>query len=214
MQKSLKREYLERLILKDDPSIILTKPKKTPKSSKLWDLFHQIFHNHSLQEYISCDTCKILLKHRSVDGTGVMSTHALACKKGIQSPASCSSPLTTYFAPISNSTRRIPPHLKKAITKACSEFAAIDMRAFETVAGDGFINMVQTIFNAGRTLATESNFDIKRLLPDPTTVRRVRFLVNMKYVFGFRLVGTLIEFTSLESASCSSCVPLWIDIAW
>lgn len=135
-----------------------------------------------------------------------MPTHAFACKKGIQCPASCSSPLTAYFAPIPNSSRRIPPHLREAVTKACSEFAAVDMRAFEIVAGDGFINMVQTIFNAGHALATESDFDIKRLLPDPTTVIRVSFLVNMKYVF--RLVGTLIEFTNLESASCSSCVPL------
>ena len=73
MEKMLKKEELEKRIRKEDPLIVLKKPKKTPKSSKLWDSFHQVFHNGTLQEYISCDACKMLLKHRSADGTGIMS---------------------------------------------------------------------------------------------------------------------------------------------
>ena len=74
MEKMLKKEELEKRIRKEDLLIVLKKPKKkTPKSSKLWDSFHQVFHNSTLQEYISCDTCKMLLKHRSADGTSIMS---------------------------------------------------------------------------------------------------------------------------------------------
>ena len=73
MEKMLKKEELEKRIRKEDPLIVLKKPKKTTKSSKLWDSFHQVFHNGTLQEYISYDACKMLLKHRSADGTGIMS---------------------------------------------------------------------------------------------------------------------------------------------
>jgi len=176
----LKKEELEKCIRKEDPLIALKNPKKTPKSSKLWDSFHQIFHNGTYQEYVLCDACKTLLKHRSADGTGVMSTHLSACKKCIQTPVT----LTDYFAPTSGSTRRVPTHLKTAITQACTEFAATDMRAFETMAGDGFINLVRTIFDAGRSLATESNFDVKKLLPDPTTVSGFGILLQMKTCWG------------------------------
>jgi hypothetical protein len=58
MEKMLKKEELEKGIQKEDPSIALKKPKKTPKSSKLWNSFHQIFHTEILQEYVSCDACK------------------------------------------------------------------------------------------------------------------------------------------------------------
>ena len=214
MQKWLEKEDLERLIQKEDPSIRLMKLKKTPSSSKLWDLFHQRFQRDSLHEYISCDACKVLLKYRPVDGTCIMSTHVSACKECIQSCTSSPSPLTAYFVPTSSSTRRIPSHLKTAITIACSEFTAIDMRAFETMAGDGFINVIGTIFDTGPSLGTESAFDLKRLMPSPTTVREVDALSKIKNYLGYRLVGTLLELTNRERISWNSCVPGWTDTAW
>jgi hypothetical protein len=88
--------------------------------------------------------------------------------------------LTNYFAPVSSTSRRVPTRIKAAITQACTEFAANDMRSFETMAGDGFINLIRTIFDAGRSIATESNFDIKKLLPNPTTVNEIGVLAKTK----------------------------------
>ncbi|CAF4687664.1 unnamed protein product, partial [Rotaria sp. Silwood2] len=46
---------------------------------------------------------------------------------------------------------------------------AIDNRAFETMAGDGFKILVQEIFDAGRVL-NRSSLDVDALIPHPTTL--------------------------------------------
>ncbi|CAF2713395.1 unnamed protein product [Rotaria sp. Silwood2] len=62
----------------------------------------------------------------------------------------------------------IPQRIKSAVLHACSGFAAIDNRAFETMAGDGFKILLQEIFDAGRVLNT-SSINVDALIPHPTT---------------------------------------------
>jgi hypothetical protein len=81
------------------------------------------------------------------DGTNVTSTHSSTCKKCTPSSTSHQQKLYDYFSS-AHSEVRVPPRIKSAITQACCEFAAVDMRAFETIAGNGFMHLIQTIFNA------------------------------------------------------------------
>ncbi|CAF2941605.1 unnamed protein product, partial [Rotaria sp. Silwood2] len=74
----------------------------------------------------------------------------------------------TEFYPSMNNIH-IPQRIKSAVLRACSEFAAIDNRAFETMAGDGFKILVQEIFDAGRVL-NRSSLDVDALIPHPTTL--------------------------------------------
>ena len=54
------------------------------------------------------------------------------------------------------------------------------LRSFETTAGDGFMNLVRTIFDAGRSIGTESSHDVKQLLLHPTTVSDIDIRPKMK----------------------------------
>jgi hypothetical protein len=59
---------------------------------------------------------------------------------------------------------------------ACTEFTALDCRAFELVSGEGFLKMAQSIFDAGRYFNNLSNIDVKQLIPSPITVSKSFFL--------------------------------------
>jgi hypothetical protein len=41
--------------------------------------------------------------------------------------------------------------MKLSITQACTEFCALDARAFAVMKGDGFQNLAKAIFEAGRS---------------------------------------------------------------
>ncbi len=46
----------------------------------------------------------------------------------------------------------------------------LDTRAFELVAGDGFLKLAQSIFDVGKNFNVSSNVDVKQLIPSPITV--------------------------------------------
>ena len=164
------KKEIEVFIKNEDPLIEFIKPKQTPKSSRFWSSFRQVLYKKVKQDVIQCETCESILIHRSIDGTKVMSTHMKACKQTNQFDTSekvlqaCS--LSKKPIP-----RKAPSKIKKAITDACAEFVAIDNRAFETVKGNGFVNLMENIFTAGQHLSKSANVKVTDLLPDPSTVR-------------------------------------------
>ena len=145
------------------------KPKKTEKSSPFWSSFHQIYYKKVKQDVIRCDQCGSILIHRSTDGTKVMSTHLKACKNKENHDGDRHN-LDVHFSLGNRTSKQISQKLKKSITDACVELAARDNRPFETVKGDGFVNLLETIFSAGQQLSASSGVQASDLLPDPTTV--------------------------------------------
>ena len=117
--------------------------------------------------------CKVILIHKSADGTKVMATHRNACKGSNESSVQQRN-LNAYFSPLNPSARKIPSKLKKSITVACAEFAALDNRAFEMIHGEGFLDLAEKIFDSGQRMSTLPSLKITELLPDPTTVGRLR----------------------------------------
>ena len=170
MVKYEKKE-IEAFIKKNDPLLEFIKPKRTSKSSPFWSSFHQIFYKKVKQDMIQCDTCQSIFIHKSIDGTKVMSSHLKACKQTTQSSINQQN-LDAYFSSENPAIKKIPSKMKKFITDACVEFAALDNRVFETVKGDGFVKLIECVFVAGQRLSRLSGLKVTELLPDATTVRK------------------------------------------
>lgn len=201
------------LVKNKDPFIEYTKPKQTTKSSPLWASFHQVSYKKIKQDLIQCDACKIILIYKSTDGTKVMLTHNNACKKNAQLNVR-QQPINAFMSTKDSNIRKIPSQIKKSITNACTEFAAIDSRAFETMSGGGFTDLIGKVFTAGQRMSTFTNFKTTELLPDPTTVNRICcFVIQEQCSSCIRLVGISIGFTIGVKNNSFSCVDQSIVIA-
>jgi len=170
MVKYEKKE-IEAFIKNNDPLLEFIKPKRTSKSSPFWSSFHQIFYKQVKQDMIQCDMCKSIFIHKSIDGTKVMASHRKACKQSTQ-PGINQQNIDAYFSSKNPIIKKIPSKIKKSITDACVEFAALDNRVFETVKGDGFVKLIESVFVAGQRLSRLSGVKVTELLPDATTVSR------------------------------------------
>ncbi len=168
----IRKKEIVTFIEHKDPLVEFMKAKQTAKSSPFWSSFSQVFYNKIKQVVIRCDKCGTILIHKSIDGTKVMSSHTKACEKKKQLNAYHQS---TDIRLQTNSTSRpmkIPSHIKQLVTDASVEFAFLDNRPFETIRGDGFVNLVEKILVAGQQLSGLTGAQVKDLLPDPTTVSR------------------------------------------
>ncbi|CAF4085749.1 unnamed protein product [Rotaria sordida] len=173
MNQSLTKNDILRLIKQRDKSIVFRKPKKSSKSSPVWEHFCIIVVNDIEQGFVCCDHCKELLVYRQRDGTTSMAKHKRSCHASLTSSSSCSDgqlTVTEYF--ISSKSSNVPKRIKDKIKLACTEFTALDCRAFELVTGEGFLKMAQSIFDAGRYFSHLSNINVKKLIPSPITISR------------------------------------------
>ena len=62
--------------------------------------------------------------------------------------------------------------MKSHITDKCAEFVCKDIRSFETVSGDGFIALAQSVINVGVKYGQVSATEVLPLVLHPTTVSR------------------------------------------
>ncbi|CAF3277308.1 unnamed protein product [Rotaria socialis] len=139
MNVLLKKNEIIDLIKQQDESVIFQKPKQTSKSSSVWEHFSLIVVNKIKQEMIICDNCKDLLTYRQKDGTTSMAKHFRSCHSDAANARSClnkQTKVTEYYA--SSQTLTIPKKIKEKVKIACTEFTALDCRAFEVVSGEGF----------------------------------------------------------------------------
>ena len=58
--------------------------------------------------------------------------------------------------------------IKDRIIEACIELCALDGKPFDTVSGEGFINLSKQLMNAGALMGT--GYSVNDLLPHSTTV--------------------------------------------
>ncbi|CAF4131697.1 unnamed protein product [Rotaria sordida] len=173
MNQLLKKNDIVNLIKQHDKSIVFRKPKKSLKSSPVWKHFSVVVVNNIEQEFVCCDNCKDLLVYQQRDGTTSMTKHKRACHDSITISSSCSNnqlKVTEYYT--SSKSSDIPKRIKEKIRMACTEFTALDCRAFELVTGEGFLKMAQNIFDADRCFNHLSNVKINQLIPSPITISR------------------------------------------
>jgi hypothetical protein len=163
---SLPKEEITQLIKSHDARLTFAKPKTA--SSKVWLTFSYVHIDNQKQDFVSCDTCKEVLHHKSIDGTSSMTKHQKICDAAMKNIHNSSLSIKEYFRP--KITQPIPKKLKEKITNATVEFVSLDNRAFELVCGDGFIHLAQTIFDVGQDLYKLHGIDVSDLMPNPTTV--------------------------------------------
>lgn len=171
MDLSQKKKHLADLIEKNDKSIKFYKPQKSSKSSAVWESFSVVVLNEVKQEMVCCDKCKFLLTYRCKDGTHSLAKHQRSCQRDETNSSKHSAnqtKLSEYY--LSSKTYDVPQKLKDKVKLACTEFVAIDSRPFELVCGSGFVQMAQSIFDAGKHFNPSSKVNVKELLPSPVTV--------------------------------------------
>ncbi|CAF1594435.1 unnamed protein product [Rotaria magnacalcarata] len=154
-------------------SIVLRKPKKPPKSSEVWEYSWIIVINGVEQQFVSCDRCKKLLIYRQRDGTTSMAKHKRACYGSLTTSNGCvdnQSNVTEYYA--SSKCSEIPKRIKEKVKLTCTEFTALDCRAFELVPGEDFLKIVHTISDAGRCFSHLARVNVNELIPSPITINR------------------------------------------
>ena len=61
------KEKIVELIKNNDSSVTYVSP--TTASSQVWQSFRCIYVNNQKQSFVSCDKCKNILYHKSIDGT-------------------------------------------------------------------------------------------------------------------------------------------------
>jgi hypothetical protein len=177
-----KHDY-QNLVVTNDPSISLIKPSTA--RSELWSKFSQLYHLNIAQNYIVCNLCRVVLKWSSESGTRVMKNHNCENKSTSKTSTSSTTPsrqrtISSYMPPTPDNYSSI----KDRIVEACAEFCAVDGKPFETVAGEGFINLAKQLMNAGALIGT--GFSVNDLLPHSTTVS-VSFS-NITYIY-FSFIG-------------------------
>ena len=90
-------------------------------------------------------------------GTSHLRRHASAC----QSATSSKTTIDNFFK-----SSTVPLTVKQDVTLKCAEFACHDLRPFETIGGEGFIALAQSLISVGVKYGHVSARDV---LPHPTT---------------------------------------------
>jgi Hermes transposase DNA-binding domain len=183
-----KKNQLADLIKNNDKSIKFYKPKKSHKSSAVWEFFSVIVVNNVKQEMVCCDKCKLLLTYRCKDGTNSLAKHQRLCQRSETNSNIDSinqTKLIEYYS--SSKTYNVPKKTKEKVKMACTQFVALDSRAFELVSGDGFLQMAQSIFDAGKHFNPSSNVNVKELIPSPITVNMQLLLTSINIIYLYNL---------------------------
>jgi hypothetical protein len=91
--------------------------------------------------------------------------------------------MTEYFNSAKNRSNCISLKLKKKIINALIEFVVLDSRPFEIVNGQSFINLIECVLNAGRSLLESSTVSASDLIADPRTVKLKFILLRVFFIF-------------------------------
>jgi hypothetical protein len=180
-KKLLTKTELEKLISDADKSVKFVEKKKTSASSEWWQYYHHIIVNGHQQQFLSCNVCKTLLLFISANGTNNLRSHFKSCTKKDKDTNFVNQQTVHDFYSSSNQVQ-VPKQIKLSVTQACAEFCALDARAFAIVQCDGFHNLANALFVAGRR-CHKSSIQIKDILPHSTTVRIVKHFVGLIILF-------------------------------
>ncbi|CAF4962143.1 unnamed protein product [Rotaria socialis] len=121
--------------------------------------------------------------------------HATVMQKNARNCLKKQTKVTEYYA--SSQALTIPKKIKEKVKIACTEFTALDCRAFEVVSGEGFKKLTQSIFDAGRHTRNSSSFNITHLILSPTIISR-----NIDHLYEEKKV----QLTSLCMKMSSYCI--------
>ena len=113
-----------------------------------------------------CRSCKTLYSFKGAHSSGTSSLSRHACTA--EPAKNGQKHLTKYLESLEN-LKPVPTAAKAAMTDACASFTAKDLRAFNAVSGEGFLDVIKT------AVSLERRFDfsldlVADLIPHRTTV--------------------------------------------
>lgn len=158
-----------------DKGIFKTCPKPNTATATWWKSFVRIQDDkEDIIPYVQCIKCLTVLVYDSTKtGSSTHKAHAETCFGGGSPSLNKSQDITSMM----NKANRVPADAKHHFIEACAAFCSYDLRPFETVNGNGFELLCQSLLD----VAYNNSYRIKAadIIPDPTTVsRRVKNLAE------------------------------------
>lgn len=101
-------------------------------------------------------------------------------------------------------TAKITNALKSKTIDKCIDFVAADLRPYDSIAGKGFINLAQHLVD---TAAAIGRYDVKGILPHPTTVSR--HLDERAQTIRRALVDDMLA--TIEKHGCAVTTDIWTE---
>lgn len=186
-RKKFSKQELIDLIKSESKCITLSNPATHDRSSKYLSLFKHVFVNNVQQDFLICTDCQTFITYKSQTGTGGLKKHMDACITRTAAKDQTTLDEFLVSASTSHSSSRhgrsgdkfsLPKHLRRSLNRAFVEFAALDCRSFETIAGTGFIRLIKEVFRTGLSMRTTS-MNIDLLIPSTKTVWLI-FLTQLR----------------------------------
>ena len=118
------------------------KIKTVSLKSEVWETFGKLSDNEGKElDFVACKKCcHVLCYKKGSSGTSTMKKHKCSLLGKGQ-------PLLT--APVTRmpltATKLPTKAIKESITKACVDYITEDLRAYDSIAGEGFLDMVDVV---------------------------------------------------------------------
>lgn len=136
----------------------MTKKSRNLKSD-IWQSFSIVHDGEGNQlPFACCDKChKVLTYNGHKSGTSGLKRHACTVLKGQR------------LLEFKGNNTKVSDAVKVKTVDKCVDFVSADLRPYDSIAGEGFIQLTQHLVD---TAATIGRYDVRDILPHPTTVSR------------------------------------------
>ena len=115
------------------------KVKSVQGKSKVWEQFGLVHCGDKEMEFVACTKCNhVLVFKKGKTGTSTMQKHK--CSLPNNQPV-----LTSAVQHLPAKPAKPTTAIKKTVTAACVDFVCEDLRPFDTVAGEGFLDLIQVV---------------------------------------------------------------------
>lgn len=137
----------------------LTVKKSKVLKSDIWRSFSLVYNAEGNQlPFACCDKCqKVLTYNGHKSGTSGLNRHVCTVLKGQQ------------LLEFKGNSAKVTDALKAKTVEKCVDYVAADLRPYDSIAGRGLVQLAQHLVD---TAATIGKFDVRDILPHPTTVSR------------------------------------------
>jgi hypothetical protein len=162
-----KREIIR--LLKDG-SLQTTNEPPTSSTAEFWSSLLRIKNSDDIYEpFVQCTVCQQILSYESKNGTNSLNLHVQGCSKKT-TPRQSTWSIDSYM----RKDITVSQDDKRSITIACAKYCAFDMRSFNSIHGDGFQMLCQTLIDIGYKLGLNKCGKpcAEYLLPDRTNISR------------------------------------------
>lgn len=141
------------------------KPNTSTKSTgRFWSTFDRIFDAQTgelIDGFVCCRICMKTSKYNSTKGITNLNNHSDICKVQTQT-------LRSFIS----RENVIKNEHKKELCFQTVAASVKDIRTFNLTEKDGVFNLIYTVWNLGAKIGAVSEEELRRALPDPTTVSR------------------------------------------